>query len=183
MRFASVKVLAAAALLAAAGCGQGQDPARAASEQARAAEFFLKSNARAEGVTTTPSGLQYKVVASGPADGPTPDINDLVSLYYEGSLTDGTVFDSAFDRGQPLITAPEGMNGGPIIPGWTEVLQLMRPGDEWIVYLPPELGYGARGAGGVIPPHAVLVFRLKVLDVRTTPGAHRTIMPRDAAFG
>lgn len=183
MRFGSVSLLAAAAL-ALASCGRGgEDPARFAEEQAKAADFFLKSNARADDVHVTASGLQYKVLASGPAGGARPDINDLVSLHYEGSLTDGSVFDSSFDRGQPFITAPEGLNGSPIIPAWTEALQLMRPGDEWIVYAPPALGYGERGAGAQIPPNAVLVFRIKVLDVQPVPGALRTILPRDAAYG
>lgn len=180
-RAASVAVMAALTLSTAA-CGRSDAGVANPDESAKAAAFFLRSNATVEGVKTTASGLQYKIVQSGPA-GPSPDINDLVRLHYEGSLTDGTVFDSSFERGTPYVTAPEGAHGSPIIPGWTEVLQLMKPGDEWIVYVPPELGYGAEGAGGVIPPNAVLVFRIQVLDMAHTPDATRTIMPMNSAQG
>lgn len=165
MRFGWVRAVAAAMLLglapALAACGGGErgDDARVAEAAA-----FMAENARAEGVTTLDSGLQYKVLASGPQDAPSPDGNDLVRVHYEGSLVDGTVFDSSFERGAPYVTSPE-----QVVPGWTEALQRMRVGDEWLLYVPPELGYGARG-GGRIPPHAVLVFRIQLLDVAPTPG-------------
>lgn len=176
MRFGWARAATVALVMGVAACGQATDPGEAARKNAAQAEFFLKSNARQPGIVTLPSGVQYKVVQSGPA-GPSPDINDLVRLHYEGSLTDGTVFDSSFDRGQPLLTAPEGMGGSPIIAGWTEILQRMKPGDEWIVYVPPGLGYGQTGAPGTIPPNAVLVFRIQLLDVAHTPDDIRTIPP------
>lgn len=142
-------------------------PDAAAAENLRAAEFFLTSNARAEGVRTLPSGVQYKVVRSGPQGGERPDRNDLVRVDYEGSLTDGTVFDSSYQAGQPAV-----FTVSDVVPGWTEILQQMRVGDEWIVYLPPALGYGEQGRPG-IPPNAVMVFRLKLLDIARAPGGDR----------
>jgi peptidylprolyl isomerase/FKBP-type peptidyl-prolyl cis-trans isomerase FklB len=154
-----------------AGCGReaapGVDPEAAAN--LRAAEFFLASNARADGVQTLPSGVQYKVLQAGPPGGERPDGNDLVRVDYEGSLTDGTVFDSSLERGQPAVfTVEEGISGS-VIPGMRDALQHMTVGDEWLIYLSPELGYGD-GPVGEIPPNSVLIFRLKLLDVAQTPG-------------
>lgn len=184
MRFGWAKAATAVLVLATAACGQAGAADDVAAKNAAEAAFFLTSNARHPGIVTLPSGLQYKVLKSGPM-GLSPDINDLVRLHYEGALTDGTVFDSSFERGQPLLTAPEGMGGSPIIPGWTEILQKMKPGDEWIVYVPPGMGYGAAGAPGTIPPNAVLVFRIQMLDVAHTPDDIRTIapMPADSVTG
>ncbi|HEV7228503.1 FKBP-type peptidyl-prolyl cis-trans isomerase [Brevundimonas sp.] len=176
MRFGGKFIMVAAAALALAGCGAGAEDAGGADAEAlRAAEFFLTSNARAEGVVSLPSGLQYKVVRSGSNAGPQPDRNDLVRVHYEGALTDGRVFDSSFTRDTPFVTTPEGQPAGNIIPAWTEALQLMRPGDEWIVYAPPALGYGERGAPPEIPGNAVLVFRIRVLDVAQIPGGERGV--------
>jgi peptidylprolyl isomerase/FKBP-type peptidyl-prolyl cis-trans isomerase FklB len=147
-----------------AACGRGESGADI-EERARAAAFFMTSNARAPGVQTLPSGLQYKVVTSGPPGGESPDSNDLVSVNYEGALTDGTVFDSSFGRGAPYVTTPE-----QVVPGWTEALQRMKVGDEWLLYVPPELGYGVEGGPPTIPPNAVLVFRIQLLDVARAPG-------------
>ena len=185
MRFGWARAAAVALVLGTAACGQADAAGGAAGKNAADAAFFLKSNAGQPRVVTLPSGLQYKVVQSGPSAGRSPDINDLVRLHYEGSLRDGTVFDSSFDRGQPLLTAPEGFGGSPIIAGWTEILQKMKPGDEWIVYVPPGLGYGEAGAPGTIPPNAVLVFRIQMLDVAHTPDDIRTIpaMTPDSANG
>lgn len=164
MRFAWVSAVTAALLLSA--CGQGQDPAKALETSAKAAEFFMTSNARKAGVHTLPSGLQYEVVQSGPTGGETPDSNDWVKVDYEGKLTDGTVFDSSFGRGAPAIFSPEG-----VVPGWTEALQRMKVGDEWILYVPPALGYGEEGAGGgEIPPNSVLIFKIELLGVLAGPG-------------
>jgi peptidylprolyl isomerase/FKBP-type peptidyl-prolyl cis-trans isomerase FklB len=124
----------------------------------------MEKNAKAEGVQTLPSGLQYKVVQSGPAGGVSPDRNDLVKVDYEGKLVDNTVFDSSFARGAPAIFRPE-----EVIPGWSEALQKMRVGDEWLLYVPPELGYGEQG-NPKIPANSVLIFRLKLLDVEQVPG-------------
>lgn len=165
MRFGWARAAALALLMGVSACGRGDDPGAMAERQAQAAAFFLRSNASAEGVRALPSGLQYKVVQSGPEGGRKPDGNDLVRVDYEGTLTDGTVFDSSFQRGVPAVFTPER-----VIPGWREALRLMRVGDEWIVYVPPALGYGERGSPPDIPPNSVLVFRLKLLDVAETPG-------------
>lgn len=150
------------AVLLLAGCGRSEpvDPNAGKAE----AVAFLEKNAKAEGVVTLPSGLQYKVVQSGPAGGVSPDRNDLVKVDYEGKLIDDTVFDSSFARGAPAIFTTE-----EVVKGWTEALQKMHVGDEWILYVPPELGYGER-ASPKIPANSVLIFRLKLLDVAKAPG-------------
>lgn len=155
--------------LALAGCGASGETGADAQERARAAAFFMTANGRADGVTTLPSGLQYKVLQSGPAGGESPDSNDLVRVDYEGSLTDGTVFDSSIEKGRPFVTTPE-----QVVPGWTEALQRMKVGDEWMLYVPPALGYGEQSAGR-IPPNSVLVFRIKLLDVARAPGGTRGV--------
>jgi len=168
-------VAVAASLLAVAGCNR--QPAMSGADlvkNAEAAAAFMKTNASAEGVRTLPSGLQYKIVTSGPATGVRPDRNDLARVDYEGSLTDGTVFDSSFKRGSPAVFSPE-----QVVPGWTEALQLMKPGDEWLLYVPPELGYGEAGGPPLIPGNAVLVFRLKLLDVAPVPGGGRGVGSAD----
>ena len=154
--------LTAALLLAACGGEAGEAPG----DDARIAEAaaFMAENADADGVVTLESGLQYKVLNAAADGAPGPDGNDLVRVHYEGSLTDGTVFDSSFGRGAPYVTTPE-----QVVPGWTEALQRMKVGDEWLLYVPPELGYGAQQSGR-IPPHSVLVFRLQLLDMAAAPG-------------
>ncbi|WP_310468937.1 FKBP-type peptidyl-prolyl cis-trans isomerase [Sphingomonas sp.] len=127
---------------------------------------FLTRNAAAKGVVTTASGLQYFVVKSGPPTGVPPTANDVVNFDYEGRLTTGEKFDSSFDRGTPLSGPANGF-----VPGFTEALTLMRPGDEWVVWIPPALGYGAE-ASGPIPANSVLRFRLALHSV--TPTAART---------
>jgi peptidylprolyl isomerase/FKBP-type peptidyl-prolyl cis-trans isomerase FklB len=136
-------------------------------DQSSQAQAFMTQNAKQAGVVTLPSGLQYKIVRSGPADGLRPQRGDEVKVNYEGKLIDGVVFDSSYDRGVPAAMP---LNG--LIKGWQEALPLMRPGDEWILYVPPELGYGAEGAGGTIPPGAALIFRIELLGV--LPGEGRT---------
>lgn len=159
-----------AVTLALAACGRNEAPPVDAEAAAKEAKAFLDKNAKAEGVRTLPSGLQYKVVASGPAGAPSPDGNDLVRVDYEGSLIDGTVFDSSFQRGAPAVFSPEG-----VVPGWTEALQKMKVGDEWLLYVPPQLGYGEDGAPPTIPGNAVLVFRIKLLDMAPVPGGSRGV--------
>ncbi|MFN3537551.1 MAG: FKBP-type peptidyl-prolyl cis-trans isomerase [Brevundimonas sp.] len=162
MRFGWVSAVAAAMMLAACGgsdSASGDDDARVAEAAA-----FMARNADADGVVTLESGLQYKVLTAAPEGAPSPDGNDLVRVHYEGSLIDGTVFDSSFERGAPYVTTPE-----QVVPGWTEALQRMKVGDEWLLYVPPELGYGARRAGE-IPPNSVLVFRIQLLDMAAAPG-------------
>lgn len=122
---------------------------------------YLATNKGKDGVKTTASGLQYKVLKSGPADGKSPKATDTVVVHYKGTLVDGSKFDSSYDRGKP---ATFGVNQ--VIPGWSEVLQLMKPGDKWAVVIPPELGYGKRGAGGKIGPDAVLLFDVELIKVK-----------------
>ena len=144
------------------GCSPARSgPSAASVSQAGAeAKAFLDKTAKAPGVVVTASGLQYKVVASGPASGPHPGPRDEVKLDYVGQLTNGQVFDSTLARGTPAVLRVE-----ELVPAWQEALPLMRPGDEWILYVPPALGYGEQGAGGAIPPSAVLIFKIKLLGV------------------
>lgn len=119
-------------------------------------ETFLASNAKKEGVITTPSGLQYKVLK--PATGPIPTDADLVLVDYVGSLADGEVFDSSARNGGPASLPVQGM-----IPGFSEGLKLMHQGEKVRFWMKPELGYGAAGAGnGVIPPNALLIFDVEL---------------------
>lgn len=122
-------------------------------------EKFLHENASKEGVITLPSGLQYVILKNG--DGEKPGPTTMVTVHYEGSLVNGKVFDSSYKRGQP---ATFGVHQ--VIPGWTEALQLMPVGSKWKLFIPSSLGYGARGAGGSIPPHATLIFDVELLDMR-----------------
>ncbi len=121
---------------------------------------FLEENAKRPGVVTLPSGLQYEVIIPGQPDGKRAKATDRVQCHYEGHLTDGTLFDSSVKRGQP---ATFGVNQ--VIPGWVEALQLMPEGAKWKLYIPSELGYGAQGAGEMIPPHSTLVFEVELLKV------------------
>lgn len=127
-------------------------------DRAEAGRKFLEENATREGVTVLPSGLQYEILEAGSGDKPGP--RSMVTVHYEGRLADGKVFDSSYQRGKP---ATFGVHQ--VIPGWTEALQLMPAGSKWRVYIPQELGYGARGAGGAIPPYAALVFDVELLAV------------------
>ena len=119
---------------------------------------FLAENGKRAGVTTTASGLQYEIITQG--NGPKPDINSTVNTHYRGTLLNGTVFDSSYDRGEP-ISFP--LNG--VIRGWTEALQLMPVGSKWKIYLPYDLAYGERGAGQVIGPFETLVFEIELLGI------------------
>lgn len=125
---------------------------------AKAAETFLAENAARDDVTVTASGLQYRVLESG--EGASPTAADQVRVHYRGRLVDGTEFDSSYKRGEPATFGVV-----QVIPGWTEVLQLMKSGDKWEVVIPSELGYGERGAGGMIPPNATLIFDVELLEV------------------
>ncbi len=121
-------------------------------------EAFLAENAKKEGVVVTESGLQYKVLE--PGEGDAPEATDVVTVHYLGTLIDGTQFDSSYDRGQPA-TFPV----GGVIAGWTEALQLMKPGAKWQLVIPAELAYGERGAGQVIGPNATLLFDVELISV------------------
>ena len=120
---------------------------------------FLAENCKKPGVVTLPSGLQYKVITEG--KGISPKASSTVTTHYSGRLVDGTEFDSSYKRGQP---ATFGCSG--VIKGWTEALLLMKVGSKWELCIPPELAYGERGAGDVIPPNATLVFDIELLSVK-----------------
>ena len=128
-------------------------------ESKKAGEAFLAENGKKKGITTTASGLQYEVIKMG--NGDKPLATDEVTVHYHGTTTDGQVFDSSKDRGEPA-TFP--LNG--VIAGWTEALQLMPKGSIFKLYLPSNLAYGERGAGEKIPPHAVLIFEVELLDIK-----------------
>lgn len=118
---------------------------------------FLEENGKKEGVVTTESGLQYEVITQG--DGPMPTDTSTVKVHYEGTLIDGEVFDSSYDRGEPISFA---LNG--VIPGWTEGLQLMSVGSTYKLYVPSNLGYGPRG-NSRIPGNSVLIFKVELLEI------------------
>ena len=119
---------------------------------------FLAENAKKEGIVTLPSGLQYEVITEG--NGKKPSATDRVKCHYEGTLIDGTLFDSSIKRGQPAVF---GVNQ--VIKGWVEALQLMSEGAKWRLFIPSELGYGAQQAGEMIPPHSTLIFEVELIEV------------------
>jgi FKBP-type peptidyl-prolyl cis-trans isomerase len=160
-------LIVAVAALALAACQQ--KPTKTAEPGAPAAQSevsktFMAKIGKETGVKVLPSGLAYKVVRSGVETGLKPGPKDEVKVHYEGKLEDGTVFDSSYERG-----APAAMPLDRLIPAWQEALQLMRPGDEWLLYVPSNLGYGEEGAGQ-IPPGAPLIFRIELIDVLPAPG-------------
>jgi len=118
---------------------------------------WLLENGKREEVVVLPSGLQYEILQ--PGTGANPTVNSRVTVHYEGKLTNGNVFDSSYKRGQP---ATFGVTQ--VIAGWTEALQLMPQGSKWRLYIPSELGYGERGAGGSIPGNAILIFDVELLS-------------------
>ncbi len=124
-----------------------------------AGKKFLEENALKEGITKTASGLQYEVLQEG--TGPKPGPTSTVEVHYEGRLINGKVFDSSYQR-KETISFP--LNR--VIAGWTEGLQLMATGSKYRLYIPSELGYGARGAGGDIPPHSALIFDVELISIR-----------------
>ena len=121
-------------------------------------EAFLAENAKKEGVTVLPSGLQYEVITAG--NGKKPSATDRVQCHYEGTLIDGTVFDSSIKRGEPAVF---GVNQ--VIRGWVEALQLMQEGAKWRLYIPYDMAYGEHGAGEMIPPYSALVFDVELIKV------------------
>jgi FKBP-type peptidyl-prolyl cis-trans isomerase len=152
--------IAAAALLLAlplTACKKGPDPAVAAANL-QTGEAFLAKNKTAPGVVTLTDGVQYRIVTSGPATGSSPKAVDEVKVHYEGKLLDGTVFDSSFERGVPASFPLRGL-----IPAWIEVLQMMKPGDEWTIWVPPAQAYGDQDKGP-IPANSVLEFRIQLID-------------------
>jgi FKBP-type peptidyl-prolyl cis-trans isomerase FklB len=136
------------------------DAARVAGDtNQKAGETFLAENKTKDGVVALPSGLQYKIITAG--TGPKPAETDSVVCNYRGTLLDGTEFDSSYKHGQPA-TFP--VNG--VIKGWTEALQLMPVGSKWQLFVPADLAYGARGAGGEIGPNATLVFEVELISIQ-----------------
>jgi peptidylprolyl isomerase/FKBP-type peptidyl-prolyl cis-trans isomerase FklB len=171
MKMHRALILAAAAALALSACSRGGGHAPAgnatapavsgeAAKNEAAGAAFLAKNAKEPGVMTTASGLQYKVVHEGPAGGAHPRPQDEVKVNYEGTLLDGKVFDSSYKSGQPVI-----FTLGNLVPGWVEGIQLMKPGDEFLLYVPAKLGYGDEDNGSPIPPGSTLVFRIELLGV------------------
>jgi len=153
---------AAAALSFALASSANAAPAKTPPETPAGPEFLAKNGA-AKGVVTTPSGLEYFIVSSGPANGVHPKAQDTVTFDYEVKLLNGQVVDSSYTAGQPLTGT-----AGDFVPGFSEALELMRPGDEWIVWVPPQLGYGDKDSGP-IPANSVLRFKLVLHKVTPAP--------------
>ncbi len=122
-------------------------------------DAFLAANKAKDGVVTLPSGLQYTVITAG--TGPKPTLEQTVVCQYKGTLIDGKEFDSSYKRGQPATFPVKG-----VIKGWTEALQLMPVGSKWQVFVPPDLAYGARGAGADIGPNATLIFEIELVAIK-----------------
>lgn len=141
-------------------------------ENLAAGQKFLEENKAKEGVKTTESGLQYKVVTEG--TGPKPSVDDTVTVDYRGTLIDGTEFDSSYKRGQPVTFPLAG-----VIPGWTEALQLMPVGSKWELYIPASLAYGDRQVGNVIGPNSTLIFEveLKGIEPKTAASPEAAVKP------
>lgn len=121
-------------------------------------EAFLAENAKKEGVTVLPSGLQYEVITAG--NGKKPSATDRVQCHYEGTLIDGTIFDSSIKRGEPAV-----FDVNQVIKGWVEALQLMQEGAKWRLYIPYDMAYGEHGAGEMIPPYSALIFDVELIKV------------------
>jgi FKBP-type peptidyl-prolyl cis-trans isomerase FklB len=136
----------------------GKLAAEKSAQAGEAGSVYLTENGAKEGVITTESGLQYEVMTEGSGAKPTAD--DQVTVHYHGMLTDGTVFDSSVDRGEP---AQFGVTQ--VIPGWVEALQLMSVGDKWKLTIPSALAYGDKGAGGLIGPGETLVFEVELIKI------------------
>lgn len=137
-----------------------EERTKSAEENLAKAKVFLEENGKKEGVVTTESGLQYKVLQAGAEGAATPKEDDKVKVHYHGTLIDGTVFDSSVDRGEPVSFPVKG-----VIKGWIEALQLMKVGDKYQLVIPPELAYGASGTSGKIGPNAALIFDVELLEI------------------
>lgn len=127
-----------------------------------AAQQWMEENGKRNGVTTTPSGLQYEVLKKG--SGPNAKIGDMVSVHYEGSFTDGNIFESSYEAGDPYSFQLAAVGG--VIQGWTEALQLMNKGTKLKVYIPFDLAYGEMGSAPAIPPYSNLVFVMELVDLK-----------------
>ena len=137
---------------------QREEQKKAAEKNLADGKKFIEENGKKEGVATLPSGLQYKVIEKG--SGASPKKTDTVTVNYKGTLIDGSEFDSSYKRGKPATFRVDG-----VIAGWTEALQLMKPGAKWKLFIPSNLAYGERGAGAKIPPNATLIFEVELLSV------------------
>lgn len=184
----ALKLTALAAVLTLAACSNDSDDKKATEETAESGEIeavtdaatenftanadYLVENKAKDGVIVTDSGLQYRIVNEG--DGATPTADDFVTVHYAGRLIDGSEFDSSYKRGEPA-TFP----AGGLIKGWTEALLLMQVGDKWELTIPSDIAYGERGAGGVIPPNATLVFDIELLGIKSEADL---MAERDAAM-
>jgi FKBP-type peptidyl-prolyl cis-trans isomerase FklB len=131
-----------------------------AEQNLAAGKAFLARNAKEEGVKILPSGLQYRVIKEG--SGKTPKSNERITVHYRGTLIDGTEFDSSYRRGKPATFRVEG-----VIAGWTEALKLMKEGDRWQLFIPPELAYGDKRTGS-IEPNSALIFELELISVKSS---------------
>ena len=149
---------AAAAIMLLAACNPSKEPAMMSDDPL---SELIPWDATREGVQTTDNGLQYMVLSEGEKDGPTPTVSDRVTVMYDGRLNDGTPFDGTFEDGQPAS-----FGVGRVIPGWTQGLQLMSEGDDYVFYIPSELAYGEHPRpGGVIKPGDDLIFRIQLLEI------------------
>ena len=139
---------------------QADEEAAALAENLAESEAFLAENAQNSGVTVLASGLQYEIIQSGPTGGESPTSSNSVLAHYHGTLPDGTVFDSSVDRGEPAT-----FGVSQVISGWTEALQLMKVGDKWRLFIPPDMAYGEASPTPAIPPNSALVFEVELLEV------------------
>jgi|TARA_B100000809_G_scaffold237355_1_gene257123 FKBP-type peptidyl-prolyl cis-trans isomerase len=131
------------------------------SDNLAASEEFLAQNSLNDGIVTLESGLQYLVLESAPGDGVSPTSSDSVLAHYHGTLVDGSVFDSSVNRGEPAT-----FGVSQVIAGWTEALQLMKVGDKWRLFIPPNMAYGEASPTPAIPPNAALIFEVELLEIR-----------------
>ncbi|MDH4571662.1 FKBP-type peptidyl-prolyl cis-trans isomerase [Salinicola acroporae] len=143
---------------------QKAEQKKVADENRKKSEAFLAENAKKDGVKTTDSGLQYQVLESG--DGESPSADDTVRVNYEGTLPDGTVFDSSYKRGEPISFKVD-----QVIPGWQEALTMMHVGDTWEITVPSDLAYGPAGTGGPIGPNQALQFKVELLAINPDDAA------------
>ena len=149
----------AAAVMQAYQAKQQAQQAEKGKANAEAGKAFLAANKGKPGVTTLENGLQYKVIKAG--NGNQPKESDAVTVHYRGTTIDGKEFDSSYKRGQPASFPVKG-----VIPGWTQILQLMKEGAKWQVFIPSELAYGPRGAGGDIGPDSTLIFDIELIAIK-----------------
>jgi FKBP-type peptidyl-prolyl cis-trans isomerase FklB len=138
---------------------QMEEAAKVSAKNLKDGADYLAANKKKAGIITTASGLQYKVITTG--KGPKPTATSVVKTHYRGTLLDGTEFDSSYKRNEPAE-----FEVGQVIKGWTEALQLMNVGSKWQLYIPAELAYGERGAGGTIGPNSALIFDVELISIQ-----------------